>query len=523
LKQFKTLVALVLAIALTMTLVGAAMAETITVTRHSSYDANNENPSNRTLKYFKVFDATKDGEAISYTLAADDPWVAVLTATSGEPAAPVQTYFTLTPNASNTLYYVTAGAALPNDTAAKDAADWLYTNKPSTVTETAMTYDGSVEGQEKWTADIGSAIGYYVIVSYDPTSPNPTKATNLIAATTNISVTEKNEYPTVDKKQKDSTTAEYGNDNVSVKVGDTIYYSVDVTIPDDASLDTIVTDTMTRGLTYNADSMMIKVGDGAAAATNAHVTAVAKQDGDTFTWKYTIDHSSDVLGKHVIFTFTATVNSDAIIDTGKENEVDLQYGNTDYHHTDRVDYDIFATGALKYDGATGVVDPDTNVLSAASGKNLKPLDGAHFKLQVQAGKSGNWADLAVAYDSTNNYYYPTTGTGIDIVTPENGEVYIRGLDDDNNYRLVETQAPQGYNLMNPAETSNMTLVADTYTGTTPTLSTVNELAKLKIANHQGSELPSTGGIGTTIFYVAGIVLVLGAAAIIIARRKAEQN
>ncbi len=504
----KKLIALVLALAMVFA-VAVASAATISISRDESYSADADNQI-RTLKYFKVFDATKDGDAISYTLPGTSPWVSALNATGDD----AQSYFTLTPNADSSLYYVTAGTI--SDSNAATAAAWLLAHKPSSVTETALDYS---EADHKWTATVDD-IGYYVIVSYDMEGQALTQSSKLIAWTTDIVITEKNTYPTVDKKQKDTSAGTYDDDAVKVKVGDTIYYSVDVTVPADASLPIHVVDTMTNGLTYDTGSMTIKVGDAEAAATHTDVTTATVPSGAT--WAYDIAPTATTKGTHVIFYFTATVNANAIVDTGKENDVDLQYGNTNYHKTDDVDYEIFATGALKYDGATGVVDATTNVLSAAEGKTLKPLDGAHFKLKVQVGKTGSWADLAVAYDSTNNYYYPTTGTGVDIVTPENGEIFIRGLDDDNNYRLVETQAPLGYNLMNPAETGNMTLVTDTYTGETPTLSTVTELAKLKIANNVGTTLPSTGGIGTTIFYILGGLLVVGAAVILVARRKAHE-
>jgi fimbrial isopeptide formation D2 family protein/LPXTG-motif cell wall-anchored protein len=504
----KKILALVLALAM-VALCAVASAATITISRDSTYVADDDNQI-RTLKYFKVFDATKDGTAISYTLDGESPWVAVLTAT-GENA---QTYFTLTPNASNSLYYVTAHDI--TDANAADAAAWLLAHKPSSVAETALTYN---ESTHKWTATVDD-IGYYVIVSYDMEDQTLTQSSKLIAWTTDIDIAEKNHYPTVDKKQKEAVGDSYVDDNVQVKVGDTIYYSVDVTVPADASLPIHVVDTMTNGLTYDTGSMTIKVGDAEPATTHTDVTVATVPSGAT--WAYDIEPTANTKGTHVIFYFTATVNADAIVDTGKENEVDIQYGNTDYHKTDDVDYEIFATGALKYDGATGVVDSSTNELSAAEGKTLKPLDGAKFKLQVQASDgSQTWTDQAVAYNSTDNYYYPTTGTGVDITTPANGKIFIRGLDNDHNYRLVETQAPEGYNLMNPAETGIMTLVADTYTGTPATLSSVSDPILLKVANNQGSELPSTGGIGTTIFYIVGGILLIGAAVILVARRKAH--
>ena len=371
----------------------------------------------------------------------------------------------------------------------------------------------------QWTVS-GLTEGYYLVVAYEKASnaTDFTKAPKLIAATTNISITEKNDYPKIKKEQKETTAEAYAHSNLKVKVGDTINYKVTVDVPANADMVIHVTDTMSAGLTYDPNSMLIQVGNGTAAATNENVTAVAKQSGDTFTWKYDIAANDNTRGKTVVFTFNGIVNKDAIVDTGKQNEVELVYGNTDYRIPDHVDYEIYATGALKYDGATADVG-DGNVLTAKEGKQIKPLDGAHFKLQVKVG-SADWADLPVIKDG--DYYRPldpnaaTAETAQDIVTPANGEIVLRGLDQENQYRLVETQAPSGYNLMNPAETSALSLVQDTKTGTPVA---ITDPYQLKIANNQGTELPHTGGIGTTLFYVGGGILVLLAIVMLVTKKR----
>ena len=487
----------------------AALAEvSITINRDNSYADSNPDFV-RKYTYLKVFDATKGtDDAISYTLAGNSPWLSVIQ------SAPTG-YFNLAANSDNSLYYVTAGTGF-TDATANTIAEWLYSHKPTSVTETEISADADLD---TWTVS-GLAEGYYLVIGYEKFTSDSefTRSAKLIAATTNIDITEKNKYPTIDKKQKDTAAGEYDNADVNVKVGDTIYYQVEVDVPAEAVLPIYVTDTMTTGLTYQAGSMLIKVGDGTAAATNANVTSVGKAAGDTFDWKYEIAANENTRGKKVVFTFEALVNENAIVDTGKKNDVELQYGNTNYIIPDHVNYKIYATGALKYDGNTGAVDQDNN-LTAASGKTLKPLDGAHFKLQVQAGKTGDYVDLPVAYNSTGNYYYPTSGTGVDIVTPTNGKIFIRGLDNENNYRLVETQAPEGYNLMDPTETSAMNLIADTATGDTPTLSDVTDPTLLKVPNYQGTTLPSTGGMGTTLLYVGGSILVILAAILLITKRR----
>ena len=123
-----------------------------------------------------------------------------------------------------------------------------------------------------------------------------------------------------------------------------------------------------------------------------------------------------------------------------------------------------------------------------------------------------------------------TGATTTVKTDAAGQIRIRGLDDDKTYTLTETVNPNaGYNML--AAPVTLTLQEDTYTvvdenGTETTTSSYDGATDdtwQDVVNNKGSILPSTGGIGTTIFYIVGAVLVLGAAAIIIARRKAEQN
>ena len=96
-------------------------------------------------------------------------------------------------------------------------------------------------------------------------------------------------------------------------------------------------------------------------------------------------------------------------------------------------------------------------------------------------------------------------------------IVVRGLDDGKTYTLTETKALDGYNLLTGDKT--FTLVDDDSTYAPE--KDDNEV--VQIENHQGAELPSTGGIGTTIFYIVGSILVLGAAVVLITRRRMDQE
>ena len=137
------------------------------------------------------------------------------------------------------------------------------------------------------------------------------------------------------------------------------------------------------------------------------------------------------------------------------------------------------------------------------------LAGAHFKLYIKTAdavetQAATYEEVKVVKIDDNNYRVATANeTGVEIVTVASGNIVVWGVDSDTYY-LEETVAPEGYNLLADkqevkVDTANNT-VAD-------------------VLNKSGSELPSTGGIGTTIFYIIGAILVIGAGVVLVTRRR----
>ena len=109
-----------------------------------------------------------------------------------------------------------------------------------------------------------------------------------------------------------------------------------------------------------------------------------------------------------------------------------------------------------------------------------------------------------------------TDTKKTVITTNGNTVTIKGLDADTTYYLWETKAPTGYNVL----TSPITLTATSSTsGEGDAAVTTYSFADQTIKNNKGSVLPSTGGIGTTIFYIIGAILVIGAGVLLISRRR----
>ena len=192
-------------------------------------------------------------------------------------------------------------------------------------------------------------------------------------------------------------------------------------------------------------------------------------------------------GNDIVITYRAKVTEAALTDTARENEVTLSYDGGNYVLTDKTEYTTYYGGIEKVDGA------DTSI----------KLDNVKFTVTVD-GEAFN-------VTKSGDYYIPG-GESNEVVTDENGLIIIRGLDNDKEYVLTETETHAEYNLLDTPKT--LTLEEDT--ATTYVTDNFDQ-----ILNNKGAELPSTGGMGTTIFYVVGGLLIIGAAVILVARRKAH--
>ena len=333
-------------------------------------------------------------------------------------------------------------------------------------------------------------LGYYLVdttvgtlCSLDTTTPSAT-------------MEEKNELPPVKKEVKEDSTGNWGDEN-SAEIGDTVEFKTTITAKKGAE-SYVLHDVMSKGLTLNADSIKVQVGGSDLAAANYTIKTSGLNDGCTFEIEFAQSYLDTITADtDIVVTYTAVVNENAdIYDVPNTNKTKLVFGED---HRDETTWDETKTFSYRVD----IVKTD--------GDN-KVLDGAEFKI-YDAEKGGN--EVPVVKIADGQYRLAKEGEQGVVITTQNGQVEIKGFDADTTYWLEETKAPEGYNKLAGRQeiaikNANLDATVDggTWTG-----------GGIHVVNKAGNILPSTGGMGTTIFYVAGGAIVIAAAATLVSRKR----
>jgi len=490
--NMKKVLALVLALAMILSLT-TAFASTVTVS----------NPgAGKTYTYYKIFDvqynADKSVKTTTYTkTGASDSVYATLTS-SGSP-------FTLSATTDENLFTVTYSGT------AQELATWL-TDKASSLTEYT---------------DTDFVNGFYLMTVTNNGSLE--RSTTFNVEDEDINIVDKNQtIPGPDKEESvdGGSTWYYDGDyddsvtKPTASIGDTVNYKVEGSFPMYIGTDLVkkltFTDTMSKGLTFDGvSSVSLVINAGTANEVTKTLTELTSANCyssvNDSTHETTLTVILDTVGASnnflfqpentYILTYTAKINEEALdVSELEENTVYLHY---DKGSETNIDGGHDTTKVKQYDADIVKVDGSDALLNGATFKVTKGGTVLKF-VQVSEGvyRLAKTADEAGAVEE---------------LAPNGAKLTIKGLENGTDYAVDEVQVPAGYNRLVSAqsftiENRNLSATIESNAWTD---------GGVKVVNQAGVELPSTGGIGTTIFYVAGLIMVLGAAVILISRRRAD--
>lgn len=498
-KHTRQFFALLLALVLTLGLCATAFADEA---KPGSITISNP-AQGKTYEVFKLLDIVEDesdleNKGFIYKLTNDD-WATFITTVQDGSGA---NYFILFENGGKK--YVLANKNLKNgiaDFAAKAKA-YAETNKLAPIKTAKAEAEGALEIS-------GLDLGYYlvrsdlgILCSLDTTAPN-------------AEVREKNEATVIVKNVEDTTKKQ----NVA-EIGTYVKFTIRITVNDKAPVNYKLVDEMTDGLTFVNDAehpLTVTVNENTLDAANYKVTETTEPRGFTLAFNNNAEGSASILktGDVVTVTYYAQINENAkIADEANVNKAKVEYGTNSHTEYDQTETYVWKMNIVKY----------TMKKAADSDQATEEkLAGATFQLSRDAA-GAQVIKLVKVNDTTYRLALPTETEGVvdTITTGETGELVINGLAD-GTYYLTETKAPRGYNLLR--EPVKVTIGHKDANGKLTETSFVADQTQtdtsgvVKVENNAGAELPSTGGIGTTVFYVLGSAMALGAVILLVTKKR----
>lgn len=471
-----------------------------------------------TYKIYRILDLEYHADTKAYRYTANDTWKSFVE---------TQTAYLVVDNKTNAVTW-SANKNNAADIQAFANAAGSYAKVQSIKADYTETADGQ--------SDTGVAtdnttsitfnnlpLGWYLVVS----DLNNGAICSIDTTDPTVEIKEKNSKPTIEKYVWENGAALGGHSN-DASIGDLVKFAINVAVLDGTPKNYVVHDKMSAGLTFNEDKVNVLCYRPTAENpytpikltkdTDYHLITTGLSDNCTFEVKLSDDFLKP--GDMIMVEYYATVNENAVIGgEGNDNDTYLKYGNdsTTEHSTTKT-Y-VWEMGVHKY----------TNL---GTGKEDTALADAEFQLYKGEGENKQYAKFTETSTGSSIYKLDSwTNNATDapkVTTPTSGNIQFVGLDA-GTYYLEETKAPVGYNKL----TDPITVVIDRGTLPTKAGESVSYTVKygnttaadhiVRVENKAGVELPSTGGMGTTLFYVIGGGLMVAAIVLLVTKKRMENK
>ena len=400
--------------------------------------------------------------------------------------------------------------------------------------------------------ELTAGIGLYLIDDTTETSSltdDVSNASILMAVPGSNKIRIKVDKPTQDKEVKENIKGEGKWNEVSdYNIGDYVPFRITSKIPNVEKFGEYTmtfTDEMSNGLTFadkvegvdNAHKLKITVG---TTVLESGYTLNPADHGFTLELPVKTEEDGQIyaVGSDIVIEFYGLLNEEAEIGLdGNTNTSKLTYNN-DPDSTSTTDTTPDTVITFTYELDVEKIDGATEAALPGAQFSLMATTGEHSGKYAVVNEDGiltGWTAAAPQEDETTN--------GALLIADENGKFKVAGLDD-GTYTLTEVKAPAGYNSIHPitvvinATTKNgddytdelqddpekaltdlkVSVTADSKTTENPG-DTDTGIVEMTVENNSGAALPETGGIGTTMFYIVGAILVVGAGVVLVSRRR----
>ena len=351
-----------------------------------------------------------------------------------------------------------------------------------------------------------------------------------------VTVNPKSGKPTLDKQIRHNETGLWGvvGDN---QIGDTVEFRTLTTVPIVSGYTQykyVIHDEMSAGLTSNVkneNDVTIKVNDTTELDKKYYTVTVDEKNANKFTVTVDVlqaiqDNRMDT-GNKLYTYYTGILNENAKVynDGKQDNKAYLEYSNNPHDNktTNNTPEKVVYDWTFKME------------INKIDGESKAPLSDAKFVLSKKGncslgtigddGTPSTTTDLIDLIENNDGSYTvaPAGYTGPVVKVMTAGKITIKGLDDATEYYLYETKAPAGYNRLTDAVKFKITAAYNDTGDNSNVTAAVNDVEQssvsVQVANNKGSTLPSTGGIGTTLFYVIGGVLMAVAAVLLVTKKR----